>query len=125
MQANYTTGVIKNKDRVFLIKVGRPLRDEEKGIVASGNVAREVYKNRGKNYIDIEFKNFHNPDDEQSILSLPKLEKMNHGLTQKNSQIWTSQNSGITIKESVINKLEKAWEKKVKEEKRREEELKQ
>ena len=98
------TKKIKKKDRVFLIKVGR----EPKGMVASGTViTKKPYLLGDVNYVKFKSDCFHDPDDENSILSLEELEKINDGVDDK--QYWTPARSGISIKKSVIGKLETKW----------------
>lgn len=101
---------IKAGDRVFLIRLGL----EPRGIVASGIAHQARYQDvhwdeekakQGKyaNYIDVSFDTILNPDKDRilgyDILSEGKLQDMH----------WSSQASGINIKDDIADELESVW----------------
>lgn len=99
---------IKIGDRLFLIRLGQ----EPKGICASGYTASGVLtdahwdgeKRKTANYVDIDFDIILNPDSDE-ILTLETLRQI-----QPNAnQVWTPQQSGITIQQIVAEDLEKIW----------------
>ncbi len=114
---------IQSGDRIFFIKLG----EEPKGIVAAGTVIdklinRKVVKGVFLLYdelpfVNIKFEHMFPQDEEETILLFSELEKMNRGLDDK--QKWNPQISGVNIKEEVVDKLEKAWKRKVAEERKR------
>ena len=99
---------IRKGDRVFLIRLG----NEPKGIMGSGYAKSSVYvaphwdgtANKTTNYIDIEFDILINPKDNKLFdkESLKRIDK-------NNSQEWFPQQSGISIKNEVIESLESNW----------------
>src|SRR5581483_8382418 len=101
---------IKDKDRVFLIRLGK----EPKGIVASGYAVSSVYKdkhwdedlaNSGKTalYVKIRLDNLLNHSVED-ILSRRSLDK---GVLA--NMHWDSQGSGIQIPDNIAAALEREW----------------
>ena len=104
-----TNKSIQPNDRLFLILLGGK---EPKGICASGYAVSEVYRdnhwsgepNKKANYIRLEFDVLLNPKKEK-LLSIDFL-KTNKKLSE---QHWSTQNSGIHIKQKVAEELEKIW----------------
>lgn len=100
---------IKIGDRLFLIKIGR---QNPKGICASGYAVSNVLEDehwdgtKGKkaNYVDIDFDIILNPDQEK-ILDLETLQQIEPNI----NQLWTPQQSGITIHPTVADAVEKIW----------------
>lgn len=97
---------IRLGDRAFVAKVG----SNPKGIFGSGMVVSEPFlhqhwngESRGVPKVLIEFDVLLNPDKEK-ILTLDYLNKGN--LSHQN---WTPQASGISIKQEVVDELEKEW----------------
>lgn len=97
---------VRPGDRAFLARVG----EEPKGIFAAGYVASEPFlskhwsgENKEVHRVLIDFEVLLNPDKEP-ILTLDKLENGN-----LDSQTWTPQSSGISVKPEVVEELEKAW----------------
>jgi 5-methylcytosine-specific restriction protein A len=102
-----TNKSIKPHDRLFLIRLGGK---EPKGICASGYAVSDVYQDdhwsgepdKKTNYIRFEYDILLNPEKED-ILSMDYL-KTNEKLTE---QHWSTQNSGIQIRQNVAEELEK------------------
>ena len=93
-------------DRVFLIKLGRGKR----GIIGAGFFATSPFlsphwDNSGKmaHRVIVDFEALLNPK-EDSILSMDLLKQGN-----LNSQHWSSQASGISIKSELTEELESVW----------------
>lgn len=103
-----TSKSIKKGDRVFLTKVGK----EPRGIIGSGYAKSSYFvaphwdgtKGKITNYIDIEFDILINPDN--NILFDKEFLK---GVDPKNVQQWFPQQSGISIKQEVVDALETSW----------------
>ena len=104
------TKQIHTGDRVFLIKLGKKPR----GIIASGYVTSELYESehwdeekrlKGKtvNRVNIDFDIVLNPDEEVIL----NIEELNTGILS--NQHWSSQSSGIRIKDEVAKELEAKW----------------
>jgi 5-methylcytosine-specific restriction protein A len=99
---------IKKGDRVFLIRLGK----EPKGIMGSGYAKSSYYvaphwdDTEGKvaNYIDIEFDILINPEN-NTLFDKESLESID----RKNSQQWFPQQSGISIKPTLVESLEANW----------------
>lgn len=99
---------IRKGDRVFLIRLG----NEPKGIMGSGYAKSSFYAaphwdgtaNKITNYVDIEFDVLINPKDNK-LFDKEYLE----GIDKNNSQEWFPQQSGISIKNEVIESLESNW----------------
>ncbi len=99
---------IKKGDRVFLIRLG----EEPRGIMGSGYAKSSYYvaphwdNTEGKttNYIDIEFDILINP--ENNILFGNKTLE---AIDPNNVQQWFPQQSGISIKQEVVEALESNW----------------
>lgn len=98
-------------DRVFLIRVGA----EPRGIVASGYVTSELYESKhwddekrekgmSATRIDVDFDVVLDAENE-SIIHMNELKK---GILSE--QHWSSQSSGIRIKNEIAVILEKKWE---------------
>jgi 5-methylcytosine-specific restriction protein A len=99
---------IKKGDRAFLIKLGK----HPKGIIGSGFVVSDIYKekhwdkeramkNIKVNKVDIEF----------DVLSeIPIINDDELKVEMFKGQIWYTQMSGISIKESIAKELEKIWQ---------------
>lgn len=99
---------IKKGDRVFLIRLGK----EPRGIMGSGYAKSTYYvaphwdgtEGKTTNYIDIEFDILINP--EESIL----FDKYSlESIDTNNVQQWFPQQSGISIKQEVVDALESNW----------------
>jgi Domain of unknown function (DUF6438) len=118
-------------DRVFLMRLG----DEPRGMVGSGRVerydlsgaARRVYPGsavyeapyredqsdqarhtrKTALYVDVRWEALLDPG--LGTLPLSWLEGLNEGLPREKRQIWTPQNSGITVREGVVAALEAGW----------------
>jgi 5-methylcytosine-specific restriction protein A len=99
---------IRKGDRVFLIRLGK----EPRGIMGSGYAKSSYYvashwdgtEGKTTNYIDIEFDILINPN-KNKLFDKEYLE-----ITDKNNlQQWFPQQSGITIKEKVLDSLESNW----------------
>jgi Domain of unknown function (DUF6438) len=118
-------------DRVFLMRLG----DEPRGMVGSGRVerynlsgaARRVYPGsavyeapywedqsdqaghtrKTALYVDVRWEALLDPG--LGTLPLTWLEGLNEGLPREKRQIWTPQNSGITVREGVVAALEAGW----------------
>lgn len=104
------TKQIHTGDRVFLIKLGKAPR----GIIASGYVTSELYdsehwdeekrlKGITAKRVNVDFDRVLNPDVE-AILNI---EELNKGVLA--NQHWSSQSSGIRIKDEVVKELEFKW----------------
>lgn len=99
---------IKKDDRVFLIRLGK----EPKGIMGSGYAKSSYYVaphwdgTEGKiaNYIDIGFDILINPE-ENTLFDKDTLESID----KNNVQQWFPQQSGISIKQEVVDALESNW----------------
>lgn len=102
------TKSIKKGDRVFLMRLGK----EPKGIMGSGYAKSSYYvaphwdKIEGKttNYIDIEFDILINPSN-NILFGKEFLESID----SNNIQQWFPQQSGITIKDEIVDVLESSW----------------
>lgn len=99
---------IKKGDRIFLIRLG----EEPRGIMGSGYAKSSYYlaphwdgtEGKVTNYIDVEF----------DILLNPKINKLfdkKHidSIDKNNIQQWFPQQSGISIKQEVLDSLESKW----------------
>lgn len=104
------TKQIRTGDRVFLIKLGKAPR----GIIASGYVTSELYdsehwdeekrlKGMTVKRVNVDFDIILNPDME-AILNI---EELNKGVLA--NQHWSTQSSGIRIKDEVVKELETKW----------------
>lgn len=104
------TKQIHTGDRVFLIKLGKASR----GIIASGYVTSELYdsehwdeekrlKGITVKRVNIDFDIVLNPDVEEIL----NIEDLNKGILA--NQHWSSQSSGIRIKDEVVSELEYKW----------------
>lgn len=100
---------LKKGDKVFLIRLGRK---SPRGIVASGIVEREPYEDgnwenkksdKKSLYIDVRFETILDP----CIDDILKMETLKSGVL--NEMHWSTQSSGITIKDEVANALELEW----------------
>tara|TARA_B110000091_G_scaffold170098_1_gene182582 strand:- start:228 stop:1049 length:822 start_codon:yes stop_codon:yes gene_type:complete len=99
---------IRKGDRVFLIRLG----EYPKGIMGSGYAKSSVYiaphwdvnKVGIANYINIEFDILINPEN-NNLLDKEALETID----KNDTQLWFSQQSGISIKQEVVDALEKSW----------------
>tara|TARA_B110000114_G_scaffold184604_1_gene228750 strand:+ start:102 stop:911 length:810 start_codon:yes stop_codon:yes gene_type:complete len=99
---------IRKGDRVFLIRLG----NEPRGIMGSGYAKSSYYvaphwdgtENKTTNYIDIEFDILINPK-ENKLFDKESLESID----KNNLQQWFPQQSGISIKEEVLESLESNW----------------
>lgn len=99
---------IKKGDRVFLIRLGK----EPKGIMGSGYAKSTFYTaphwdgSSGKtaNYINIEFDILLNPVKDK-LLDYDSLAEID----QNGIQQWAPQQSGISIKDEVLESLESNW----------------
>ena len=99
---------IKKGDRIFLMRLG----ENPKGIVGSGYAKSSYYIaphwngtiGKTSNYIDIEFDILINPY-ENPLFQKDLLEIVNHNHIQQ----WFPQQSGISIKQEVLEKLESNW----------------
>lgn len=132
---SWSCGVTKRiveGDRVFLMRLG----DEPRGIVASGRVeghnlfgdvtlirpGSDVYEapywedqsdheddpEKTALYVNVRWDALLDPD--RDIFTLSELEELNEGLARGESQKWTPENSGISIRERVAEKLEAEWD---------------
>jgi 5-methylcytosine-specific restriction protein A len=99
---------IRKGDRIFLIRLGK----EPRGIMGSGYAKSSYYvaphwdgtENKITNYIDIEFDILINPNenklfDKESLKSIDK----------NNLQQWFPQQSGIAVKQDILENLESNW----------------
>lgn len=101
-----TTRKIVPGDRLFIVRLG----SEPRGIFASGWAKSDVYeddhwdesKHTKALYVDMDLDALLDPDTE-GILLLERLE------TISTDQTWTSQNSGISIEDTVAASLESKW----------------
>ncbi|MDB4298998.1 HNH endonuclease [Flavobacteriaceae bacterium] len=99
---------IKKGDRVFLIRLGK----EPRGIMGSGYAKSSYYvaphwdgtEGKTTNYIDIEFDILINPN-ENSLFDKESLESVDINGVQQ----WFPQQSGISIKQEIIENLESNW----------------
>jgi 5-methylcytosine-specific restriction protein A len=99
---------IRKGDRVFLIRLG----NEPRGIVGSGYAKSSYYvaphwdgtENKTTNYIDIEFDILINPK-ENKLFDKESLESID----KNNLQQWFPQQSGISIKSTLVEPLEENW----------------
>lgn len=99
---------IKKGDRVFLVR----LKQEPKGLMGSGYAKSSPYAaphwdgtpGKSTHYIDIEFDILIDPAS-NSIFGKDLLEMID----QKNLQQWFPQQSGIAIKDEIIDELEASW----------------
>lgn len=99
---------IKKGDRVFLIRLG----EEPKGIMGSGYAKSTFYTaqhwgdsaSKKANYIDIEFDILLNPKTDK----LMDYDSLAH-IDQNRIQQWTPQQSGISIKDEIVENLEASW----------------
>lgn len=99
---------IKKGDRVFLIRLGK----EPRGIMGSGYAKSTYYvaphwdgtEGKTTNYIDIEFDILINPE-ESILFDKDSLESID----TNNVQQWFPQQSGISIKQEVVDALESNW----------------
>lgn len=99
---------IRKGDRIFLIRLG----NEPRGIMGSGYAKSSYYvaphwdgtENKTTNYIDIEFDILINPN-ENKLFDKESLESID----KNNLQQWFPQQSGISIKEEVLESLESNW----------------
>lgn len=104
------TKQIHTGDRVFLIKLGK----DPRGIIASGYVTSELYdsehwdeekrlKGITVKRVNVDFDIVLNPDNEEIL----NIEELNKGILA--NQHWSSQSSGIRIRDEVIKELEYKW----------------
>jgi len=99
---------IKKGDRVFLIRLGK----EPRGIMGSGYAKSSYYiaphwdgiEGKTTNYIDIEFDILINPE-ENALFDKESLESID----KNNLQQWFPQQSGISVKQELIDPLEANW----------------
>ncbi len=93
-------------DRAFIIRVG----EDPKGIVASGFITSKPFlskhwrDNKNVYRVSIDLEILINPNNGEEVLPREALEQGNLGL-----QHWSSQSSGILIKEDIAMELEAMW----------------
>lgn len=102
---NTVSKSIKVGDRVFLIHLGK----EPRGICASGLVLSEWFEdehynkpNETANYIKVQFDHILDPQND-NILPLKVLSE------KFSTQHWSSQSSGISIRDDIVDELELLW----------------
>lgn len=102
---NTVSKSIKIGDRVFLIHLGK----EPRGLCASGLALSEYFEdahylkpNEKANYIQIQFDHILDPQDD-NILPLKLLSE------KFPKQHWSSQSSGISISDDIVDELELLW----------------
>lgn len=95
------TDGVEEKTEVFLIKLGD---EEPKGIIAHGHVMEEPYLENGIHYVDVEFDNILDYENEKIIKQSDLMNKLPE-------QDWKLRASGIEIKETILPELREIWNK--------------
>ena len=95
---------VEEKTEIFLIKLGD---EEPKGIIAHGHVMEEPYLENGIHYVDVEFDNILDYENEKIIKQSDLMNKLPE-------QDWKLRASGIEIKETILAELKEMWDELVK-----------
>ena len=92
---------VEEKTEVFLIKIGD---EEPKGIIAHGHVTEEPYLEGERYYVNVEFDEILDYENEKIIKQSDLMNKLPE-------QDWKLRASGIEIDEAILPELRKMWNK--------------